>query len=64
MRALTQGQVQVPIKHKNQTREQTKNLQAPLTRQTTVKYIEQELEKDITPGNNSRPTVTETKIPN
>ena len=64
MRAPIQVQVQVQIKYENQTREQTKNLQVPLTRQTTVKYIEQELENDITHRNISRPTVTEIKIPN
>ena len=49
------------IKQENQT---TKNVQAPLIKQTTVRYIEQELEKDITPRNISRQTVTEIKIPN
>ena len=54
MRTPTQAQVQVQIKHTNQTREQTKNLIAPLTKQTTVKYVEQELENDITHRNISR----------
>ena len=36
----------------------------PLTKQTTVKYIEQELENDIIPRHISKPTVTEIKIPN
>ena len=36
MRAPAQVQVQVQIKHENQIREQTKNLQVPLTKQTTV----------------------------
>ena len=36
----------------------------PQTKQTAVKYIEQELENDITPRYISRPTVTEIKIPN
>ena len=43
-----QVQVQVQIKHENQTREQKENLQVPLTKQTTVKYIGQELENDKT----------------
>ena len=65
----TPTQVQVQIKHENQTREQTlikqkESLQVPLTKQTTVKYIEQELEDDITPRHISKPTVTEIKIPN
>ena len=51
-------------KHENQTRQKTENLQASLTMQTTVKYIEQELENDITPRKISRPTVTEIEIPN
>ena len=63
-RVPTQVQGQVQIKNENQTREQTKNLQVPLTKQTTVKYIEQELENDITPRYISRPTVTEIKVPN
>ena len=57
-------QVQVQIKDEIQTREQTRNLQAPLTKQTTVKYIEQELENDVICRNISRPTVAEIKIPN
>ena len=64
MRAPTQAQVEVQIKHENQTREQTKKLQAPLTKETTVKYIKQELENHITPRYISRSTVTEVKIPN
>ena len=36
----------------------------PLTKKTTVKYIEQELKNDITPRHISTPTVTEIKIPN
>ena len=57
------------IKHKNQAREQAlikqkEGLQVPLTKQTTVKYIEQELENDITPRHISKPTVSEIKIPN
>ena len=69
MRAPTQVQVQLQIKHENQTREQTlikqkEVLQAPQTKQTAVKYIEQEVENDITPRYISRPTVTEIKIPN
>ena len=67
MRAPTQAQVQ--IKHEKQTREQTllkqsEGIQVPQIKQTSVKYIEQELENDITPRYSSRPTVTEIKIPN
>ena len=64
MRAPTQAQVQVQIKHQNQTREQKENLQVPLTKQTTAKYIEQELENDIIPRHVTKPTVMEIKIPN
>ena len=64
MRASIQVQEQVQIKNENQTREQKENLQVPLTKQTTVKYIEQELENDKTPRYISKPTVTEIKIPN
>ena len=65
MRATTQ----VQIKHENQTREQIlikqkENLQVPLTKQTIVKYIEQELENDITSRHISKPTVAEINIPN
>ena len=68
MKAPGQLQAQVQIKHENQTREQTlakqrEGLQAPLTKQTTVRYIEQEPENDITPKCISKPTVTEIKIP-
>ena len=64
----TPTQVQVQIKPENQTREQTsikqkEGLQAPQTKQTDVKYIEQELENNITPRHINRPTVTEIKIP-
>ena len=64
MRAPTQAQAQVQIKHENQTREQKENLQVPLTKQTTIKYIEQDLEDDIIPTPISKPTVTEINIPN
>ena len=62
------AQVQVQIKKKNQTRDQAlikqkQDLQAPLTRQTTVRNIEQELKNDITLKHVSKPTVTEIKIP-
>ena len=64
IRAPIQAQVQVNIKHEKQTREQKENLQAPVTKQTTVKYIEQKLENDITPRHIRKPKVTEIKIPN
>ena len=35
----------------------------PLTKQTTIRHIEQEPENDITPKHISKPTVTEIKIP-
>ena len=62
------AQVQVQIKHENQIREQTltkqkEGLQMPLTKQTTVRYIEEEPENDIIPNHISKPTVTEVKIP-
>ena len=58
----TQVQAQVQIKHENETREQTlikqkEGLQVPLTKQTTFKYIEQELENGIPPRHISKPTV-------
>ena len=61
-------QVQVEIKPENQTREQTltkqkEDIQMLLTKQTTVRYIEQKPENDITPKHISKPTVTEIKIP-
>ena len=61
--------MQGQIKYENQTREctlikQKEGLQAPQTKQTAVKYIEQKLENDMTPRYISRPTVTEIKSPN
>ena len=61
------AQVQVQIKHENQTREQTlmkekQGLQVPLTKQTTVRCKEQEPENDIIPKHINKPTVTEIKI--
>ena len=35
----------------------------PLTKQTTIRYIEQEPENDIIPKHINKPTVTEIKIP-
>ena len=69
METPIQAQTQVQIKHENQTREHTlikqkEGLQVPQTKQMTVKYIEQELENDITPRYISRPTITEIKFPN
>ena len=59
---------QVQIKEENQSREQAltkqkEDLQAPLTRQTTVRNIEQEPKNDITLKHVSKPTVTEINIP-
>ena len=56
------------FKEENQTREQTiskqrEGIQTPLTRQTTVRYIEQKPETDIIPEHIIRPKVTEIKIP-
>ena len=55
------AQVQVQVKHENQTREQTitrqkQDLQPPLTKQTTVRCIEQEPENDIIPKHINKPT--------
>ena len=68
MKAQTQAQAQMQIKHEYQMRgctliKQKEGLEAPQTKQTDIKYIEQELENDITPRYISRPTVTEIKIP-
>ena len=61
-------QVQVQIKEENQTRNQNlikqkEGLQVSLTRQTTVRNIEQETENDTIPKHISKPTVTKIKIP-
>ena len=68
MKAPAQAQSQVQIKDENQTREQTltkqkEGLQMSLTKQTTVRYIEQGPENDIIPKHINKPTVTEIKIP-
>ena len=68
MKAPAQAQSQVQIKDENQTREQTltkqrEGLQMPLTKQTTVRYIEHESKNDISPKHINKPTVTEIKIP-
>ena len=67
MKTPAQVQLQVQIKDENQTKEQTltkekEGLQMPLTKQTTVRYIEQGPEKDIIPEHINKPTVTEIKI--
>ena len=66
MKAPVQEQVQ--IKEENQTRDQIsakqkEGLQAPLTKQTTVRHIEQDLENDKIPKHINKPMVTEIKIP-
>ena len=68
MKAPTQVQSQVQFKEESQTREQIlskkrEGIQTPLTRQTTVRHIEQKLETDIMPEHIIRPKVTEIKIP-
>ena len=55
-------------KEENQTRDQIltkqkEGLQAPLTRQTTVRHIEQDPENDKIPKHINKPMVTEIKIP-
>ena len=64
----TQVQMQVQPKEVSQTREQTlskqrEGIQTPLTKQTTVRHIEQRPENGIMPENTIRPKVTETQIP-
>ena len=68
LKAPVQLQAQVQIKHENQTRgqistKQKEGLQTPLTKQSTVRYIEQEPENEILPKHISKPKVTEIKIP-
>ena len=60
-------QAALQIKEENQTRDQDltkqiEGLQMPLTRQTTVRNIEQETGNDIIPKHISKLTVTEIKI--
>ena len=62
-----QVQAQVHIKEDKITRDQTltkqkEGLQAPLTKQTTVRHIEQDLENDKIPKHINKPMVTEIKI--
>ena len=62
------AQVSVQIKKENQTRDQNltkqiEGLQVPITRQTTVRNIEQEKGNDIIQKHIIKPTVTEIKIP-
>ena len=52
--SLMQAQVQVQIKEENQIRDQIftkqkEGLKVPLTKQTTVRHIEQDLENDKIP---------------
>ena len=68
MKAPAQVQSQVQTKDENQTRKQTltkqKGLQMSLTKQTTVRYIEQRPKNNIIPEHiNNKPTATEIKIP-
>ena len=68
MKAQAQVQLQGQVKDENQTREQTltkqkEGLQLPLTKQTTVRYVEQGPENDIIPKHINKPTETEIKIP-
>ena len=56
------------IKEENQIRvltltKQKEGLQAPLTKQTTVRHIEQDLENYKIPKHINKPTVTEIRIP-
>ena len=64
MKAPTQVQLQVQSKDENQTREQTlskqrEGIQTPLTKQTTLRHIEQKPETGIMPEHIIRPKVTE-----
>ena len=63
-------QVQMQVQSKNvcQTREQTfskqrEGIETPLTKQTTVKHIEQRPEMGVMPEHTIRPKVTEMQIP-
>ena len=65
--APTQVQTQVQSKNVSQTKEQTlskqrEGIQTPLTKQTTVRHIEQRPETDIMPAHTIRPKVTKTQI--
>ena len=67
MKAPMQVQVQVQIKEENQTRDKTltkqkEGLQEPPTQQTTVRHIEEDLEKDKIPKHINKPMGTEIKI--
>ena len=64
----TQVQTQVQFKDVSKTREQTlskqrEGIQTPLTKQTTVRHIEQRPETGIMPEHTIRPKVTEMQIP-
>ena len=68
MKAPAQVQLQVQFKEENQTKEQAipkqiEGIQTPLTRQTTVRHIEQRPETGVMPEHLIRPKVTEVKIP-
>ena len=59
---------QVQSKDENQTRKQTlskqgEGIQVPLTKQTTVRHIEQRPETGIMPEHTIRPKMTETQLP-
>ena len=68
MKAPAQAQSQVQFKEENQTKVQTiskqrEGIQTPLTRQTTIRHIEQRPETGIMPEHLIRPKVTEVKTP-
>ena len=68
MSVHSQVQMQVQSKDVSQTREQTlpkqrEGIQTPLTKQTTVRHIEQRPETGIMPEHTIRPRVTEMHIP-
>ena len=68
MKPSMQAQAQVQFKEENQTRDQIltkekEGLQPPLTKQTTVRHKEQDLENDKIPNHINKPMVTKIKIP-
>ena len=68
LRREMKASAQVQFKEENQTREQAipkqrEGIQTPLTRQTTVRHIEQRPETGIMPKHFIRPKVIEIKIP-
>ena len=68
MKAPSQVQLQVQYKDENQTREQAmsrqrEGIQTLLTKQTTIRHIEQRPETGIMPEHTNRPKVTKIQIP-